>query len=109
VPIWEVGSLSVQHTHYQLCHLQEENLSQQNCIGELKDEVNKLSGQHNLQQRIHHHTKIKVLWKTNQSLSLSLNKQIMHIPTYQLQEHKTKAAQMSSYGVNSLSSDSIDL
>ncbi|CAM6042219.1 unnamed protein product [Sphagnum compactum] len=39
--------------------IKEENLSQQNCIGELKDEVNKLSGQQNLQQRIHHHTKIK--------------------------------------------------
>ncbi|CAK9213743.1 unnamed protein product [Sphagnum troendelagicum] len=39
--------------------IKEENLSHQNCIGELKDEVNKLSGQQNLQQRIHHHTKIK--------------------------------------------------
>jgi len=42
-----------------------------------KNEVNKLFGQQNLQQRIHHHTRIKVFYKSNQSLSLSLNKQIV--------------------------------
>jgi len=42
-----------------------------------KNEVNKLFGQQKLQQRIHHHTRIKVLYKSNQSLSLSLNKQIV--------------------------------
>jgi len=42
-----------------------------------KNEGNKLFGQQNLQQRIHHHTRIKVFYKSNQSLSLSLNKQIV--------------------------------
>jgi len=42
-----------------------------------KNEVNKLFGQQNLQQRIHHHTRIKVFYKSNQSLSLSPNKQIV--------------------------------
>ncbi|MCO5566578.1 hypothetical protein L7F22_020255 [Adiantum nelumboides] len=35
------------------------NVSQKNRLAELEEEVNKLSGQQNLQQRIHHHAKIK--------------------------------------------------
>jgi len=42
-----------------------------------KYEVNKLFGQQNLQQRIHNHTRIKVFYKWNQSLSLNLSKQIV--------------------------------
>ncbi|KAI5059960.1 hypothetical protein GOP47_0024380 [Adiantum capillus-veneris] len=39
--------------------LKVENVSQRNRLAELEEEVNKLSGQQNLQQRIHHHAKIK--------------------------------------------------
>ncbi|KAH7443327.1 hypothetical protein KP509_02G029400 [Ceratopteris richardii] len=39
--------------------LKMENLSQRSRLAELEEEVNKLSGQQNLQQRIHHHAKIK--------------------------------------------------
>ena len=37
-----------------------ENLSKKNKVMELEEEIKKLSGQQNLQQRIHHHAKIKV-------------------------------------------------
>jgi hypothetical protein len=41
--------------------MQAENFAHQIRIGDLEQEVRKLSGQQNLQQRIHHHAKIKVL------------------------------------------------
>jgi hypothetical protein len=37
-----------------------ENASNKSKIMEVEEEMNKLSGQQNLQQRIHHHAKIKV-------------------------------------------------
>jgi len=37
-----------------------ENTSKKNKVLELEEEIKKLSGQQNLQQRIHHHAKIKV-------------------------------------------------
>jgi kinesin family protein 15 len=37
-----------------------ENASNKTKLMELEEEMNKLSGQQNLQQRIHHHAKIKV-------------------------------------------------
>lgn len=37
-----------------------ENASKKSKVMELEEEMKKLSGQQNLQQRIHHHTKIKV-------------------------------------------------
>ncbi|KAK7252061.1 hypothetical protein RIF29_35766 [Crotalaria pallida] len=39
--------------------LKMENVSKKNKVMELEEEVKKLSGQQNLQQRIHHHAKIK--------------------------------------------------
>lgn len=38
-----------------------ENASKKNKVVELEEEIKKLSGQQNLQQRIHHHAKIKVI------------------------------------------------
>lgn len=40
--------------------MQMENASKKNKVMELEEEMKKLSGQQNLQQRIHHHAKIKV-------------------------------------------------
>lgn len=37
-----------------------ENASKMSKVMELEEEIKKLSGQQNLQQRIHHHAKIKV-------------------------------------------------
>jgi len=41
--------------------VQIENASKKNKVVELEEEIKKLSGQQNLQQRIHHHAKIKVI------------------------------------------------
>jgi hypothetical protein len=41
-------------------HVQAESIEQQKRIGDLEQEMRKLSGQQNLQQRIQHHAKIKV-------------------------------------------------
>jgi len=40
--------------------MQMENTSKKNKVLDLEEEIKKLSGQQNLQQRIHHHAKIKV-------------------------------------------------
>jgi hypothetical protein len=42
--------------------MQTQTAGLQKRVGELEQEVKKLSGQQNLQQRIHHHAKIKV-WR----------------------------------------------
>lgn len=45
-----------------LLMMQTQSAGLQKRIGELEQEIKKLSGQQNLQQRIHHHAKIKV-WR----------------------------------------------
>ncbi|QHN82219.1 phragmoplast orienting kinesin 2 isoform [Arachis hypogaea] len=58
--------------------LKMENLSKKNKVMELEEEIKKLSGQQNLQQRIHHHAKIKEennrLKIQNEELSANLRK-----------------------------------
>ncbi|MED6206577.1 hypothetical protein PIB30_116673 [Stylosanthes scabra] len=58
--------------------LKIENLSKKNKVVELEEELKKLSGQQNLQQRIHHHAKIKEennrLKIQNEELSANLRK-----------------------------------
>ncbi|XP_015944937.1 kinesin-like protein KIN-12D isoform X1 [Arachis duranensis] len=58
--------------------LKMENLSKKNKVMELEEEIKKLSGQQNLQQRIHHHAKIKEennrLKLQNEELSANLRK-----------------------------------
>ena len=44
-----------------------ENANHKRKVTELEAEVNKLSGQQNLQQRIHHHAKIKARVESNTS------------------------------------------
>jgi len=46
-----------------------ENTSKKNKLLELEEEIKKLSGQQNLQQRIHHHAKIKVRFSLAQGSS----------------------------------------
>ena len=48
-------------------NVQMENANHKKKVMELEDEVTKLSGQQNLQQRIHHHAKIKARVESNTS------------------------------------------